>query len=180
MNKDYEYFKEFLDNPAPYSNNEFHSKLRDWAEYIKARADEFNYLEDDEWKEIRERIIEEIGRREDIRAEFEELDWLLETIEKFGSTARIKVYNRWLSFMKNNQLEYDFTDEQIAELEASLESLIHAERRCEITGQKVLMAKINYRKSIEKLDDDLAEYYEKTGKTPVLTSLPLKKKIKGN
>lgn len=180
MSKDLKYFKEFLENPAAYNNRDFYGRLREWADYIDEHKDEFNYLQDDEWKETRERIIADIDRREDAREEFDELNEEFEKVHKLDYQKKIFLYQRWLLFMKTNQFLYDFTDEQISDMTEHLERSIRAEERCLIAGENLRVAEAEAEKSLKELDEALDEHYKNTGKIPILTMLPTKKKYDGN
>ena len=180
MSKDYEYFADFFKNPASFNNFEFHEKLGEWIEYMKEHAGEFNYLEDEEWRERRERVIEDIGRREVIREEFEDLTATLEAHQKYGDDEKIINLELWLAFMKNYRFEYGFTNEQIAETEAQLDKFICSVEAVRVTQEKARIAEIEEREAVAELDEALAVHYEKTGKIPVITTLKSRKKPTGN
>lgn len=98
MSKDLDYFAEFLANPAAYEFNEFYRMAGAWSKYIRDHKEDFNYLEDDQWKEIRERLLTELNKRETHRREVEE-DWkdlcsTLEHIEMFNDKDAIRVMTR--------------------------------------------------------------------------------------
>lgn len=184
MAKDLEYFKDFLENPGSYIVREFYEMVREWADYIIAHKNEFNYLEDEQWREIRERLRAAFEIKEDLRLEFEEIEEKLDALDALDDDVNdddaIAVYQEWLEFMKRTQTEYGFTDEQIAESEARLENLIESVRKCEIAEENLRKSESQYRKSLEKLDDSLAEHFERTGKRPILSALQLNKRFKGN
>ena len=181
MDKDLEYFKDFLANPASYKCKEFYSIIREWAAYTIAHKDEFNYLEDEEWREIRERVLAALEIKEDLRDEFEDLEAKLDLVRNRTADAdKISVYKEWLEFMKRNQSEYDFTDEAIASSEASLNKLILSIMDCEIVEERLKGSKMRYKQSIRDLDDSMFEHYKRTGKRPVLSALQFKNRNKGN
>jgi len=181
MKKDLEYFKEFLADPASFKVGEFYQMVHEWAVYISAHKDEFNYLEDEEWREIRERLIAAFEIKEDLRLEFEELEERLDALSEDDSDQeRIAVYMDWLAFMKEYQAEYGLTDEQVKGSEAKLNTFIVSVRESEIAEENLKISRIKYRESIENLADSTFEHFERTGKRPVLTALQPKKKIKGN
>lgn len=178
--KDLKYFKDFHENPKPYVNKVFYEFIHEWIKYIKAHKKDFNYLEDDEWKEIRERLLEELTRREDLKDEFFELEEEIHATREENREHFLELQKEFIQFMKDNQFEFEFSDEQISEIEAHLESAIRAGEECKIIQEKLRRSKIVYEDSIVDLADSLFEHYQHTGKRPVLTSLRSKKKIKGN
>jgi chromosome segregation ATPase len=181
MAKELEYFKEFLANPSSYKVKEFYEFLHEWIEYITTHKGEFNYLEDEEWREIRERLRAAFEIKEDLRLEFEEIEEKLDALSDDNSDDEtIAVYKEWLEFMKRTQTEYGFTDKQIAGAEARLEKLILSVRKCEIAEENLRKSEFEYQKSLEELDDSLVEHFERTGKRPILSALQLSKRFKGN
>ena len=176
MSKDLEYFKDFLENHASYKVKEFYETLREWAEYVRTHKGDFNYIEDEEWREIRESINDAFQKKEIMKAEFEELTFKLDSMEKSGDDPnKITVYTEWVEFMKRNQVEYAFSDEAIALMELLLNTFIVSAHDCEVAEEEAKKSKIRYEKSLEDLDDTLFEHYERTGKRPVLTALKVKK-----
>lgn len=183
MKRDLEYFKEFLDNPKAYNVKDFHDWLREWGKYIKEHEDEFNYLEDEEWREIRERVIEAIDIQVDLRDEFDEIEEKLDSIRECEADAeKIAIYKEWQAFMKKYQWEYQFTDEMIAESEARLDKLIRSIEKEEIAKENLKKSRAEYQKSLDDMDDSLFEHYKRTGKRPVLSALQFKfsNRLKGN
>jgi regulator of replication initiation timing len=183
MAKELEYFKDFLANPSSYKVKEFYEFIHEWIDYIKAHKDEFNYLEDEEWREIKERVLEALEEKEDMRYEFEELQERLDAVE--GSQVddeKIALYKEWQEFMRRNQDEYGFTDEHIADSQEHLDDLILSVLDCEAAHQRLIRHTRNYQKSLAKLDESLTEFYLRTGRRLVLTSLAFKfnKRLKGN
>jgi chromosome segregation ATPase len=183
MAKELEYFKEFLENPSSYKVKEFYEFIHQWIDHIKAHEGEFNYLEDEEWREIKDRVLEALEEKEDMRDEFNELQERLDAAQELETDAeKIAVYKEWQEFMKGNQDEYNFTDEQIADSEAQLDNLILSVLDCEIAEERLKGSRRRYQNSLAELDDSLAEHYERTGRRLVLTSLAFKfnKRLKGN
>lgn len=183
MAKDLEYFKEFLDNPGAYKVKEFYDYVHEWGDYITAHKDEFNYLEDEEWREIKERVLEALIIHEDLREEFEDLNERLKAIDELETDAeKIEFYKEWLAFVKTHQADYDFAEEDIAEAEELLGKLIIDVLDAEILEERLKRHKTSHQKSLAQLDDSLAEQYERTGKRAVLTALQFKfsKRLKGN
>lgn len=181
MSKDLEYFKDFLENPASFKVKEFYETLRDWAEYVATHKDEFNYVEDEDWRETRERLNDAFQKKEMLKAEFEEVTSKLELMENSSDDSnKITVYTNWVEFMKRNQVEYNFSDEAIALVELLLNNFIVSAYNFEVAAEAEKESQIKYEKSLENLDDKLFEHYERTGKRPVLNALQLKNKKKGN
>lgn len=180
MSKDLKYFKKFLENPTSYNNREFNEFVKHWVDYITEHKDEFDYLNDDDWEEVRERLIEEIDCREDAREDLDEINEQFQVCKNKSYKERIELHQKWIAFMKRNQFNYEFSDEDIAEEEKNLENSIRADREVTVAEENLRISKIESRKSLAKLDDKLAEYYESTGKIPVLNALQFKKKFDGN
>jgi chromosome segregation ATPase len=184
MERDLEYFREFLANPGSYIVQEFYEMLGEWGEYIVAHKNEFNYLEDEEWREIRERLAAAFEVKENLRLEFEELEAKLDALDDDDDSENedehVAVRKEWVEFIKRNQTEYGFTDEQVAECERRFEKYVQSVRKWEIAEENLRKSEIEYQKSIEELDDSLAEHFERTGKRPILTTFQLSKRFKGN
>lgn len=184
MSRDLDYFTEFLEDPSAVSFGEFYRMLKEWADYINAHKGEFDYLADDEWKDIRERLLAEFPKREEVKEAVEE-EWaelceLGENLENLDDNEMIELLNRELEFMKTYQGFYNFTDEDIAYLEEKIPNYIESVREAEIAEEKARISKQNLDKSIADLDDCLVNQYERTGKIPSITSYSDKKKHKGN
>ena len=181
MSKDLEYFKDFLANPESYNIRDFYSIICEWAEYTIAHKDEFNYLEDEEWREIRERVLHALEIKEDLKEEFENIKFKLGFIEKLTTDAdKITVYKEWLEFMKKYQFEYDFPDEAIASSEANLNKFIISVLDCEVADERLKGGKMRLEQSIKDLENSLFEHYQRTGKRPVLSALQFKNRNRGN
>ncbi len=181
MSKDLEYFKDFLENPALFKVREFYSMLREFVDYINAHKDDFNYHEDEEWREIRERVFVELEKKEKLKAEFVALDVKMELASEKGTDAdKINVNKEWIEFMKRNKFQYDFTDEMIKESEKRLNVFINSIIDHEFKEKELKESEIKLQKALAKLDNSIFANYERTGKRPILTSLKSKKPIKGN
>lgn len=184
MSKDLDYFTEFLANPAAYEFNEFYQWARKWGQYVLDHKDEFNYLEDDEWKEIRERLLDEFYKREDrmeaVEDEWEELCEIGENLETLGDKEAIKYLKRRLEFIKEYQGFLKFEDKDVTDFEKHITKFVASVRNSETANLWVSLKKINLDKSIAELDDELVKYYERTGKIPTLLNYNVKKKHDGN
>lgn len=184
MSRDLEYFTEFLADPSAYSFDEFFRWVREWGRYILDHKDEFNYLEDDEWKEIRERLIAEFEKREDkmdaVDDEWDEIGAMLENAANLSDKEKIELYERQIQFMKDYKSYFNFTEEQITELAVRLARFVESVRKVELLKMQTDLKKIDYEKSIAELDDELVRYYERTGKIPRVTAHLSIKKHRGN
>ena len=181
MSKDLEYFKDFLANPESYNIRDFYSIICEWAEYTIAHKDEFNYLEDEEWREIRERVLHALEIKEDVKEEFEDIKFKLDLLEKLTTDAdKITVYKEWLEFMKKYQFEYDFPDEAIASSEANLNKFIISVLDCEVADERLKGGKMRLEQAIKDLENSIFEHYQRTGKRPVLSALQFKNRNRGN
>ncbi len=184
MTYDLAYFKDFLADPAAPDINEFFRLLHEWIKYIESHKHEFNYLEDDEWKEVRERLLDELEFRLDIKEDLQaEWDELLETVEKFENLTDEEVVEytqRRLEFMKNYQHVFKIPDEDIAELERLTTDCLESMRASKIAAEQSRLAKLRLDESIANLDDSLSDYYERTGKRIILPAYRRKKVYRGN
>ena len=184
MSKDLNYFTEFLEDPSAFSLGEFYRMVKEWANYVTAHKGEFDYLADDEWKDIRERLLAELPKREKIKeeveAEWAELCELGENLPNLDDKVKIELLNRQLEFMKTYQGFYNFRDEDIAYFEEKIPKYIESVRKTEIAEDQVRISKQELVKSIADLDEFLVNYYERTGKIPSIPSYADKKKHKGN
>lgn len=177
----FEQFREYFEKPESFPNREFFKWSKKWGTYIIEHQEDFTYLEDDEWAEIRERLIADFERRDDLRLEFEELEIELdEARDSDDEDKKVETQKKWLSFMKCNQFVYGFTDEQIEEMELGIDSYIESVEERKRLQEKLDASKRDYQKHIANVDDYMADYYERTGRRVVLSSLQLKKRIKGN
>ena len=181
MSKDLEYFKDFLENPSSFKVKEFYLMLHEFVDYLKAHKDDFNYLKDEEWREVRERLIVAVKAKNVINDEFERLESKLNSFMKIGLTREtVAVYKEWLEFLKRNQVEYAVTDTDIKESEEDLKKLTQELLNYEITGRMPNVNDINTQKAVEKLDNSIFESYQRTGKRPILNVLQTKQGKKGN
>lgn len=180
MNKEYEYFAEFFNDPTQYNNHDFHELMREWVEYMNEHAGEFNYLEDEEWRERRETILDDIERRVELREEFDELTTFFAADAPDDDYKRLEMQFRYVRFLKNNQFDFGFADELIAAAEKDLSTLARMIDECRILEKRAEAARLQKMKSVAQLDNVLAKYYEKTGKQIVLPAYAFKRKPKGN
>lgn len=182
MSKDLEYFTGFLAEPSAYSFDDFFRMVREWAVYIENHKDEFDYLADDQWKEIRERLIAEFENREDeMEAADDEWDEICEvSVEELDGWELVKFLNRKLEFMNKYQHYFKFREEDIAYLETNIPKFIKSLKKAETSDLRVRLSKIELDESIAEFDDHLVNYYERTGKIPIVPSYPDKKKHRGN
>lgn len=183
MEYELDYFTEFLEDPSKVGLSEFYRMVKLWGGYLQAHKGEFNYLEDDEWKEIRERLIAEYQEREEFKEElFAEWDDLLEKSEddSLSDEEHLKYMYKNLEFMTVNRDSLGCTDEQLADMKERIkayEKSIEAEK---IAKENLRHAEIAVEKSLDKLENSMFEHLEKTGKTPMIPLYPKKKEHKGN
>ena len=176
MNKDLEYFKLFLDDPGAYKVKEFYEWIREWAEYIEEHKHEFNYLEDEEWSEVKDRVLEVLTVQEDRREEFWEIqEWIEEANETDDYDEKAASRKAWLEFMKRNKWSFDFTDEQIDEYEKAYGEMVIANLDIQASEERLKRSRGRYERELEKLDEALTEHYLRTGRRLVLTSLTRRK-----
>jgi len=184
MSYDLKYFTEFLEDPSVPEIGEFYDMLTKWAEYLREHQDEFDYLADDEWKGIRERLIDEIEERDVLRktidAEWEEACRILEDPSEASDDAVLEALKKQLEIMKTYRKLHESTEEHIISLENHIADFTEKIRDARIAGEKARMAQLALENSIANLDDSLAKYQERTGKTPVLPNYRDKKVHKGN
>lgn len=178
--KEFNIYHEFFEKPESFNNREFYDWVKKWGTYLSEYKDEFKYLEDDDWAEIRDRLLNELYRREDLNDEFDALREELEAGMDDYSDERIDFYRRWVEFMKRNRFEFDFSDELVNEAELKLDKLNRKLDEQIFARAKLERLKIELDEDIASLDDKMAEYYERTGIRPVLNALPGKNRIKGN
>jgi hypothetical protein len=178
MAKPLEFFDEFFAAPEKMRAREFYMYVHEWLDYLKEHEGEFNYLEDEEWRERKDRVLAVLTEQEDIKEEFEELQDKIDEVRESGSdNERIAVYKEWLEFMKRNQWNFDFTDEQIAEGDRRIKQLILAVLDSDAAYERLKRSKKDLKKSIADLDETLTAHYLRTGKRLVMTSL---RRFKGN
>jgi len=184
MSYELEYFTEFLEDPSAPEIGEFYEMLTEWADYVREHRDEFDYLEDDEWKEIRERLIDEIEKRDVHRKaiddEWQEACRIIEDDSKASDDEVLEALKKQLEIMKIYRKLHEFTDEHISSLENHITNYSEKIRAARIAEENARMAQLALEKSIANLDESLAKYQERTGKTPILPNYRDKKVHKGN
>ena len=184
MSYELEYFTEFLENPSALPLGEFYRMFNAWAKYIGEHKGDFNYLEDDEWKEIRERLIAEFPTREAMKAdvddEWEYLADLIENMEGLNDDERIGIIKRNLDFIKTHQEYCGISDEDIALGEENLAKFKNSVKKAVISEENLRISEQNLDKSLANLDETLIKIYERTGKTPIVQIYQGAKRYKGN
>lgn len=182
MAKPLEFFDEFFAAPEKMKAREFYMYIDEWIEYLKEHEGEFNYLEDEEWHDRKERVLAVLNEQQENRYEFEDLEEMLASIEEYEDADKIEIYKDWLAFMKKNQWNYDISDADLAELEVKTKDIIISILDCEVAEERLKGSKARYQKSLAELDEMLAEHYVRTGKRVVMTALARKfrKRLKGN
>ena len=182
MAKDLEYFDDFFAKPESMKAREFYEYVHEWLEYLKEHEGEFNYLEDEEWRERKDRVLAVLTEQEDLKDEFECIQENLDAIDEFETSEKIEIYEEWLAFMQKNQANYEISDEDLAKAEADIKDAILTTLDIEVIDERLKRHKAKYQKSIANLDETLSEFYVRTGRRLVLTSLAFKmgKRLKGN
>jgi len=183
MAKELEYFNEFFEKPESMKAREFYSYVHEWLAYLKEHEGEFNYLEDEEWRDRKDRVLAVLTEQEDIKEEFEDIQERLDSIEELETAAeKVDLYQEWLAFMKRNQVNYDISEKDLAEMEADVKAAIIAVLDCEVLDERIKRRKAKYQKSIANIDETLSEFYVRTGRRLVLSSLAFEmgKRLKGN
>lgn len=184
MSKDFEYFTEFLADPSKYPFDEFHKWAKEWGRYIIDHEGEFNYLEDDEWKEIRERLLDVFYAREhemdEAEDEWEEICEIDETVDTMQGKEFINFMFRKLNFLKDHKYYFNFDQNIIRDFEKHIMDYVRTKKDAELAQLRASLKKIDYDNSIAELDDELVRYYERTGKIPRVTTHQPKKKHNGN
>lgn len=156
--KDLEYFREFLEHPESFVHGDFHTMLVEWAAYVKAHKEDFDYLNDEEWREIRERIVADLHKRETIPKkvikEFESLySEEIETLSGDEYVERLlEVLKRELSFMKKYQAEFRFPDREIAQAEEDLKACLKEYEKQKAAEQKAKQDEINLQNAIRNYE----------------------------
>ena len=163
MKRDLEYFDDLLNNPASLSNPEFHRLFHEWVEFLRANPKKFG-MKGRGWKRAHRRIGSDLQRRDRIKEEFDELDELMEASENIDDAEQLKLNARWLDFMKNYHLEYEFTEEMIAEAEAKLAAYAESVRRERQAQINLQIANGKVEASKNALADAMFEAQDKNGK----------------
>lgn len=184
MSYDLEYFREFLEDPSVPPIAEFYEMVNKWGTYLIEHNGEFNYLEDDEWKEIRERLIKEFAKREAVKHEInDEWEALLEAVgdyNKLSDEEAIAYGKRKLEFIKTHKDLYSFPDEEIKRLEEALISLEESYHKDLDAQEQLRISDLKLEESLANLDKEMLRIYERTGKFPRVQFYSGVKKNKGN
>lgn len=182
MKRNLDYFKTFLDEPETLDDEEFKRKLKQWMNFYKANRKKIDF-ETDEMQDRLEVMIENLKSRfrrtPEIEEEWDKLYAYFGTIRGDEDYA-VKSGRLLLDFMEEYRWHFGFTPKQIAEQkkavrhsEKALDAFIRARKNSE-------KADLEYEEAVRRFDESLAAYIEQTGKIPVLTALPSRKKHTGN
>jgi hypothetical protein len=125
MKRDLEYFREFLERPETFRHGDFYEMLNEWGEYVIAHKEDFDYLHDEEWKEIRERLKADVRKREAIAPELlEEYKRMCEGIHSiklgYWDERSIEILRHSAEFIKKYRDEFRYSDQDIFEAEEDL------------------------------------------------------------
>lgn len=183
MNVYPEYFKEFLDDPSACSLTKFFEMVKAWGNYLTEHQ-ELNYLTDDSWKEIRERLVEEFQKREDIRLEIEEeweyLNELVDEAESMSDEEAIEYARRKFTFMRANQEFYNIPDEDLRHAEEVLRGFEEAYEAHLLAQKKLRRSEFEVENSLAALEEKLVKLSEKRGRPVHIHSFRSVKKHNGN
>ncbi len=184
MDKDLDYFKDFLENPSAPTLAEFYRMLNLWGEYLQAHKDEFNYLEDEEWREIRERLIAEFPLREaekdEVNAEWEYLGEIEADSDNLTDEEVVNLMTRQIDLLKNYQDYFHISDEEIADGEQALANFKDSIESHKIIEEKLRISEEKVNKAAAAWDDKMMEIEQKTGKTFQMPLYVGVKQHKGN
>lgn len=184
MSRDLDYFTEFLENPSKPSLGEFYRMAKEWGTYLQEHKGDFNYLEDDDWKEIRERFIAEYLVREEEKQDVED-EWacigiMVDRIEELSDLNALALLKRQTAFLEKYRDLYNVTDEMLKDSKAAYKKLEKSMKEAKIAEAKLRISEQNLQQSIADLDDHLVEAEEKTGKKQQMFFYKGKKGYKGN
>ncbi|HQU84753.1 MAG TPA: hypothetical protein PKY59_16560 [Pyrinomonadaceae bacterium] len=182
MADDLEYFTEFLNDPAAVSIAKFYDMANAWGTYLVEHK-ELNYLTDDRWKEIRERLIEEFQKREAIRLDIEdEWEYLTDMSDndQMSDEEALERSRERLEFMRMHQEYFGFTDEVLAGAEEHHKQFAESYEAHLIAQKNLRRSEFEVENSLADLDDKLAEISEKRGRPFHIHSLKDVKKHNGN
>lgn len=178
-----EYFREFLDDPSTISLAGFYDMVRAWGTYLTEHR-EINYLTDERWDEIRERLVEEFDKREDIRLEIEEeweyLNELVDEADSLSDEELLEFIRRRITFMQTHQEFYNIPDEDLRHGEKLLRDYEESYQAHLIAQKNLRRSEFEVENSIAALDDKLAEISEKRGRPFHIHSFKSVKKHNGN
>lgn len=178
-----DYFKEFLDDPSKVDLVEFYEMAKAWGAYLLEHP-ELNYLTSDDWKEIRERLLDEFEIRDDAR--FDILDEWDDMIEDYHtnppttSKDRIEGTRKRLNFMKLHQKILVVSDEKIEYVENNLKSMEENYQKELLLLKKIRRTEFELENSLADLDDELVKFSEQMGRTMHTFKLKRVKKHNGN
>jgi hypothetical protein len=133
--KDVEYFREFWEHPETFRHGDFYEMLNKWGRYIIAHKGDFDYINDEEWQEIRLRINDDLRKREaiapELRKQHRQMCRDIASI-KLGvwDERSIEILRRTAEFIKKYRAEFRYSDEDIFDAEEDLRlSLIEYEEQ---------------------------------------------------
>ncbi|MCD9187530.1 MAG: hypothetical protein LUM44_14015 [Pyrinomonadaceae bacterium] len=178
-----ENFKEFLDDPSACSLAEFYDMAKAWGAYLLEHP-ELNYLTSDDWKEIRERLLDEFEIREDARFDIlDEWDDMIEAARSNPPTTSqdcIEVLRKRLNFMKLHQKILEVSDEQMEKMEKNLKSMEKKYQEELIILKKLRRSEFEYENAVAALDDELVKVSRQCGRTVHTFRFKSVKKHNGN
>lgn len=178
-----EYFKEFLDDPSACSLAEFFEMAKAWGAYLLEHP-ELNYLTSDDWKEIRERLLDEFEIRDDARLDIlDEWDDMIEADQAnppTNSEECIEITRKKLNFMNLHQKILEVSDEKIEYVEKNLQLMEENYREELLILKKIRRSEFEYENAVAALDDELVKVSRQCGRTVHTFRLKSVKKHNGN
>jgi len=178
-----EYFKEFLDDPSVCSLVEFFEMAKAWGAYLLEHP-ELNYLTSDDWKEIRERLLDEFEIRDDARLDIlDEWDEMLEETRlnpPTTSEAHLEMARKRVNFMRLHQKILGVSDEKIFESEKILKSMEDDYQHELMLLKKIRRSEFEVENLLADLDDEMVRISEQTGRPMHFFKFEPIKKHNGN
>ena len=177
MNKDLEYFNDFLENPASYKFTDFTKMLIEFTAFLSTHLNEINFAKGEEWRETRERLEAAIQIKENMTIELKELTDQAEVFGELDNDEhKFVLYEKWRLFFKKHSADYYVPDHILTIVENRLETLSRSLLESDVDKESTTRKQ----KSLKEVEDAIFEHYERTGKRPVMTALKVKKNNKGN
>lgn len=183
MTFELEHFKQFHDDPASFSDEDFRTKVLEWMIFVRETQGQFDF-ESEEWDDIFDRFYDELDSRfpktPELEAQYAEIKSRITELVGKDEQGFIRAMTDLRDFVKRYQVEFQFADRYVAEVNADLQEILAM--RQEIVLQDYIIKGLEYEReqAIIALDEALADFYEMNKKIPVTTALRGRKRHKGN